>query len=235
MIQTIAGVLISAITVYYLIPFGVKTVMRRRFLSRIARSPYAYLTFDDGPDPYSTPEILNLLSSAEIKATFFVLGSRVEKHKELVHRMIQEGHEVGEHSLNHHNPLKRDPWTTYRDLVGGAKPLDSLGVPQSGRLFRPPYGKFNLVSLVYVFLGRRRVAFWNNDPRDYESNSGEKVARYVMDHLSDSKVILLHDGRRGVGKSDTKVTVRAVELVIETAAQNSVRFAPLGELLEAST
>jgi hypothetical protein len=100
--------------------------------------------------------------------------------------------------------------------------------------FRPPFGKLNFVSLLCAVLGRRRMAFWDIDPRDYQQETAAAVAEFVIPRLGPGRVVLLHDGRRGRGKR-ADVTVEALRLILESDAGRATRWATVSAALRAKT
>jgi peptidoglycan/xylan/chitin deacetylase (PgdA/CDA1 family) len=193
---------LAAFVLYIPIPFVVKEVMRRKSLATVRKTGNVYLTFDDGPDPEATPAILDLLRQNGAKAAFFMLGESVAKYPNIVKHIIAEGHEIGEHSYGHTHPWKGSPLRSAVDLIKGGHALQQHPRPASASYFRPPFGKLNLVTLLYVWLTKKKVVFWNVDPRDYDpASSAETVARFAMDRLDAGSIILLHDGRRGPDRS----------------------------------
>ena len=213
---------------YILVPAAAKVVIRNRFRRTVEKSGQAYLTFDDGPDPVVTPQILDLLNKSGAKATFFVMGERAEAFPELVSRMLKEGHDVGEHSQSHYFPWASGPILSAKDLWECARVLDALHVTRKNRLFRPPYGKLNLVGLVYILGMRRRAAFWNVDPRDCGCDSGKEVASRVAPELAPGAVVLLHDGSTKFSEPEgVPVVVDGLKRILEHGGKVGITFGPL--------
>jgi len=220
---------VGLLAVYVVVPSLAKIALRRRFLQGMDGRPEAFLTFDDGPDPEVTPKLLTLLNDANVKATFFVVGKKAESCPELVAQMVANGHEIGEHTHEHYFPWTSGPLRAVRDLWGCKRVLDRLEINEHGRLFRPPFGKLNLVGLLYVALLRRRIAFWNVDPQDYSRESGEEVATLVAAKLAPGAVVLLHDGTtKRERTSGAPVVVDALKRILQNARENNLEFAPLG-------
>lgn len=225
--------------IYLILPALLKPYLKARFRRRIAASGCACLTFDDGPHPVSTPQILDLLAAAKAKATFFVLGKQAEQYPELIARIAAQGHELGEHGYGHLNAWKADPIRYALDLWRGKRwigPAPACGVAAARvSLFRPPFGKLNLITLLYLCLGRRRLAFWDADPKDFNGRSPAEVAQDVIMSLDPGCVVLLHDGRvRPDGNrpgSDPASTVQALAWALEAAAPRKLRFATLSEAM----
>ena len=215
---------------YFLVPWAFKIVMRRRFVCAIRRSGCTCLTFDDGPHPEATNQILDLLRAAGAKATFFLIGEKVERYPELVARIQAMGHEIGEHSYHHTHAWKTGPYGSYVDLEKGRRIIGKYVSSQSPIAFRPPYGKLNLVTLLYVILRRRRLTFWDIDPKDFGSPSPESIADAVNAKMRAGSTILLHDGRSSPG-SDEESTVSALRLVLESAVQRRLRLTTVSQAL----
>ena len=113
------------------------------------------LTYDDGPSSTLTPEIVDVLGEAGVRATFFLVGAQVHGREPLVDQLAAAGHELGCHTLNHRHAWKTPPWRTVRDIADGYATL-APWIPANG-LFRPPYGKLVLNSWLHI--RRRRAPF----------------------------------------------------------------------------
>ncbi len=214
--------------------FGLPLLHRRIVTARLERLCKQHraivLTYDDGPSAGMTPTVADLLTQHGAKATFFMIGGCAQMHPALVTRLVGEGHEIGSHTQNHSNAWKTTPWGAMHDLVAGRQTLDRLGV--STRLFRPPYGKTTLGTLM-AGLGQR-FAFWTIDPQD----SWDR--RPVADILTeiDQKgggVVLMHDfglPRRGPDPAAHPAYLLALtEALISFAGANDYRILRLGDLL----
>jgi peptidoglycan/xylan/chitin deacetylase (PgdA/CDA1 family) len=103
--------------------------------------PEVALTFDDGPSPRYTPQVLSLLKQYQAKGTFFVLGRKAEEHPGLITAMLEEGHEVGNHTHSHPHLPQIDHLTRIRELEWTRLALDLLGCPNHNRIMRPPYSE----------------------------------------------------------------------------------------------
>ncbi len=220
-----------AFVLYIPFPFAVMALLRRRFLSTVRKSGYTCLTFDDGPCPLATPQILKLLKQNGIKATFFLVGEKAEKHPDLVDMIVAGGHEVGEHGYSHSHPWKCSPLRSATDLIKGRQALKRHQALRNTTCFRPPYGKFNLFTLIYVWITKKQVAFWDVDPKDYREYSGQRVAKKVIDRFRAGSVVLLHDGRNGRNSGATLVTVAATQSVLRSSKKSRLHFATISEAL----
>jgi peptidoglycan/xylan/chitin deacetylase (PgdA/CDA1 family) len=218
---------------YFVLPFLVKLLLAERLSRRVAASGGACLTFDDGPDPRSTPALLDLLDQAGVRATFFVLGRQASAHPELARRIVESGHEVGEHGFGHLHAWKTEPVRYVADLLRGRRAIANSLRGGGHALFRPAFGELNLLTLLYLAFARRRLVMWNLNPRDFRATSAEDVAGRILRDLRVGSVVLLHDGRAGIS-TDPTVTVEAVRLVLAEAARRGLRLTPVGATLRAS-
>jgi peptidoglycan/xylan/chitin deacetylase (PgdA/CDA1 family) len=161
------------------------------------------LTFDDGPDPITTPAVLDVLRDYHIKATFFVIGARAEQHPELIERMVGEGHALGNHTYYHRDLTKLAPESMQRELQDTQAVIDrALGGHYRITLFRPPCGApYNTeIDKLPAFQKAMREqqmypVMWTIDPHDW-ALGGQPES--IIAHLSQSTpqaggVILLHD------------------------------------------
>jgi peptidoglycan/xylan/chitin deacetylase (PgdA/CDA1 family) len=229
-IQGVVVVAVAFVLAYFVAPWIVKVLLRRRFLARVRDSGCVCLTFDDGPDPSSTPEILRTLAQAGARATFFVLGKNARAHPDLMRAIAAGGHEIGEHGYAHLPALSTDPVRLIRDLARSRAALRPFSNLESG-LFRAPFGKVELTLLLCVLATGRRFVFWNVDPRDYEETSPGDLAAAVERPLAPGSVVLLHDGREGPRRSPACVTAQALPAILKACAQRGLRIATVGEAL----
>ena len=150
------------------------------------------ITFDDGPDPIYTPQILEILKRYGVKATFFLVGEKIARHKELVERILAEGHEVGNHSYTHPS-FNRLSWKEAMVEIGKTQSLIQAIQGCSCRLFRPPFGKLCLASTFGAWVANLTCTMWNVDLKDFQANSsGEILAALKCQPLQPGDVILYH-------------------------------------------
>ena len=178
------------------------------------------LTLDDGPDPEQTPRVLDALAEAGAKATFFVIGSEVRRHPQVVRRIVAEGHALGLHSDSHSHWFNLWPaGRVSEDLMNcGAAIAEAAGVPPP-RLFRPPVGLKNpIVGSVARRLGLVCVT-WTAGGGDTARRSLEEVERRCLPGLRPGGIILLHDGRDPSSPRARPHTVPLVRRLLEHAAR----------------
>lgn len=147
------------------------------------------LTFDDGPDPVSTPIILDALRANNVKATFFVVGVYVVKHPALVARIAIEGNEIGNHSWVHADftKLTREQMTQQINDTQNAVVAAGAPVPTT---FRPPYERINDQVKSQVQLP---IILWNVDPRDWKQEDPNLLTQMVVSQAKPGGIIILHD------------------------------------------
>jgi peptidoglycan/xylan/chitin deacetylase (PgdA/CDA1 family) len=183
------------------------------------------LTFDDGPDPETTPRVLDALDAAGAKATFFVIGRKAERHPELVREILRRGHDVGLHSYAHDRLFAmRGPRRWRKDLKRGIRALEGITGARP-RLFRPPIGHTNPhVAGVLRELGLRVVG-WSLSARDGVAGSASRVAERVLGRVRDGDIVLLHDAsERG---DRTPAGVDALPAILRGLEQRGVALVAL--------
>jgi peptidoglycan/xylan/chitin deacetylase (PgdA/CDA1 family) len=218
---------LGLLVLYYAPALAAKMYYGRRFLKSIKSSGCVCLTFDDGPDPMSTPRILEALGRFGVKATFFVVGERAERHPRLAAEIVAQGHELGEHAYSHFHAWKCGPLKTYRSLTGGNRVVRRFAPSSGGNApFRPPFGKLNLAVLFYILAQRKPLALWNVDPRDYDGPPASRVSDAVTRKMGPGAVVLLHERH--------EVTIEALETILKSVENKSLKFATVTEALARS-
>lgn len=147
------------------------------------------ITFDDGPHPVYTKKLLDGLKERDVKATFFVLGENAEKYPEIIERMKEEGHIIGNHTYTHIQ-LRSSNRQQFRDeLVLTNETIKEI-TGQEVQYVRPPYGTWDkkLEEELNMF-----PVLWNVDPNDWCTGSADKVTRRITDKAKENSIILLHD------------------------------------------
>jgi peptidoglycan/xylan/chitin deacetylase (PgdA/CDA1 family) len=171
-----------------------------------------YLTFDDGPTPGVTSEVLDILQGYGAKATFFVCGEKVMNHPDLFHRIRNEGHATGNHTYSHLNGWKTAANRYITDVER------AHGTVQSN-LFRPPYGKLTLRQ--YRYLRKHyRIVIWDVMCGDYDpavspQSCCDRIRRYAVP----GSVVVFHDSEKATGKSPY-----ALEQTLKYFGEKGYRF-----------
>ena len=147
-----------------------------------------YLTFDDGPTPRITEQILSILDNYGAKATFFCLGNNAELYPELIDQILERGHAIGNHSYNH----TRGWIVTTEEYMASAYKAGQF-LPHT-RLFRPPYGRIAAREVRRMRSQGWKVVMWNNISEDYDHKvSPQRCAQKVTRHLRAGNIIVFHD------------------------------------------
>ncbi|WP_245856113.1 polysaccharide deacetylase family protein [Paenibacillus rigui] len=169
------------------------------------------LTFDDGPDNKYTPQILDILKQNDVKATFFVVGNQASKHPDVLKRIHDEGHAIGNHSWDHANLSKLSASQIEKEL----KETDQLVLRTIGvtpDLVRAPYGAISASVKEEVSRSGRPLIGWNVDPQDWAGTSAEDMMQNIQSHVKADSIILLHSFGGRHGKLDN--TVKALPAII---------------------
>ena len=186
-------------------------------------------TFDDGPD-LGLEAFLGTLERHGARATFFVVGEQVERDPARLREILVRGHEVAVHCHRHRNHLRLSPRQTVEDMRR-AKRIIEEAAARSTRLFRPPYGVFNLASWIEApQLGWERV-LWTRWGRDWEARAtlGSIADRIGYPEAGD--VLLLHDSDRYAAPGSWRNTLGALPIVLDRVSSLGLRARPVGELL----
>lgn len=207
----------------------------RRLTPRLAgqgRPGGVALTFDDGPDPFGTPAVLESLAEFGWRATFFLLGCQVRRHPEIARMVVDAGHEVGVHGDVHRNHLIRTPRGIRRDLRTAAQEVaDVTGV--SPRWFRPPYGVLSSGSLwAAADLGLTPV-LWTAWGVDWRAGPAVQIVATVMRSLRDGGTVLLHDSDCTSRPGSWRSTVAALPLLAAELRARGLEVRSLGDHLQA--
>jgi peptidoglycan/xylan/chitin deacetylase (PgdA/CDA1 family) len=165
-----------------------------------------YLTFDDGPSPF-TNDILSELKRANATATFFMIGQEVVKRTELAEAVAAAGHSVQNHTHNHPNLTKVSP-TRFRTQIQRAQQAIVSATGTTPRCLRPPMGTFNAGTAQRAAQQDLRLTLWSVDSGDWMGSSAAKITDRVLDRVTNGSVVLMHDG--GGDRSQTVKAVRAI-------------------------
>lgn len=208
-----AGVVIAAATVHGMY-YPNSYVFGRPISSVRGKDRAVALTFDDGPNPEATPRILDALAARGAKATFFVLGRHADRWPELVRRIAEEGHALGNHGWHHRKLHVRGPGYVRRDLTLGTESIVSASGVRP-KLFRAPHGfRSPWVSPIAGSLGQRTVG-WSRGVWDSAKPGVDRIVRRTVDGTRPGSIMLLHDGDGYDINGDRRQTADAVPLILE--------------------
>jgi peptidoglycan/xylan/chitin deacetylase (PgdA/CDA1 family) len=204
--------------------------LRNRVMPRLSgqgRPDHVALTFDDGPDPVSTPHFLRLLEARGIRATFFLLGSMLARSPGLAKEMDAAGHEIAIHGWAHRPLLLRGHRATYDDLAR-ARDAVAQTVGKVPRLFRPPYG----VMSTSAHLACRRLSLtpvlWTAWGEDWRSRATPRtVYDTITRDLHGGGTILLHDSDCTSASGSWHCTLAALPALLDSCEERGLRVGPL--------
>lgn len=191
-----------------------------RYLPEIA------LTFDDGPSPYYTPQVLSILQHYGIKATFFCIGRQVARYPYLVKQEYTNGNLVGNHSWSHSNLalLSESDIVSQINLTADAI-QQATGVRPT--LFRPPYGVFNTRVLTNANILGLTTIIWNDEARDWTTPGTNVIVSRILNLANNGAIILLHDGG-----GDRSQTIAALPTIITTLRSRGFQFVTLQQMVQ---
>lgn len=174
-----------------------------------AASKVVYLTFDDGPRPIYTSQILTALRQHGAKATFFMVGKSVKAHPALVRDVRARGHAIGNHTYSHPDLTK----LTRAQITTELASTDALLGWR--RCFRPPYGALNANVRSVAAARGQRIVLWTVDPRDWSRPGSSVIVSRVLTNIRPGSVVLFHDGG-----GNRRQTVEAVRTILPWLARN---------------
>jgi peptidoglycan-N-acetylglucosamine deacetylase len=185
--------------------------------------PYVAMTFDDGPHGTNTPRLLEMLKQRGIKATFFCVGQCVAEFPEIARRIVDEGHEIANHSWSHPQ-LSAMSEASVRDQLEKTHQAIKQATGVAPKMFRPPYGAFtqrqrNWANAVYGY----KIVLWDVDPLDWKIRSSSHVESEILKQTVPGSIILSHD----IHKS----TVDAMPATLDALLAKGYKFVTVSELL----
>jgi peptidoglycan/xylan/chitin deacetylase (PgdA/CDA1 family) len=189
---------------------------------RIERPAAVALTFDDGPDPDSTPAVLDALDAAAARATFFVVVEQLRAHPELAREAVERGHEVGLHGLTH------EPFETVgeEEIATGLAEVERLCGARP-RVCRPPYGRFTPATWEAARGAGLEPVYWSAWGEDWEPLAPERIAELVIRDLEPGAIVLLHDSPRYAHRPTAHPTADAVPLIAAAARGAGLNLEPV--------
>ncbi len=228
---------------------GVRAVLgrQRRRLVRALRAPIerqigvithvatqeavAALTFDDGPNPDSTPHLLEVLKRRGARATFFMVGEMARRYPQLVDDVARAGHAIGNHSWNHPS----FPVVSAAERRRQIERCETQIAAHSHGLFRPPFGDLDWPARLQLFMRGYRVIGWNVSASDWEQRDATLIASEVQRQLKPGSIVLMHDQLFAYSDSDRCARDDMLGAVDKLVERDDFRFVTVPELLTMGT
>ncbi len=197
--------------------------------------PQVALTFDDGPDPLVTPTVLDALKEAGARATFFVIGRHLEKHREIGVRALQDGHELGNHSWMHSyfqnfygNGQQRS------DVERSTRLIQELTGSAAEPLYRPPVGLKSPALARVAHRRKLKVIAWSLHSRDTFARDPAATAASVLSRVAPGDIVLMHDGHER-DANHRKLAAAALPQILRGLRERGLSCVTVSELLRRRT
>ncbi len=223
--------ILLVIVVYWVFPWLCGRYLRLLLERNTVKENILVLTFDDGPGSSLTPQVLQILKEANIKATFFLLGRNIPGREDIIKQIAAQNHQIASHSYDHLNHWKVSPFKVIEDIKKGWEAIDdALGATKGKYPFRPPYGKLNIISLFYLLVKKVPICYWTIVSGDTWMKNKRNI-KYSALVLKTKKggVILAHDFDRSSNNTDQFV-IESLRKAIATAKENSMKIITFAEI-----
>ncbi|WP_445248877.1 polysaccharide deacetylase family protein [Microcoleus sp. OTE_8_concoct_300] len=186
------------------------------------------LTYDDGPYPPYTNQLLDILDRYQVKATFFEIGRNIEKHPEIVKMIVARGDELANHSYSHKDMMFKPREFLLSEIEKTDKLLQEVGVKQDSISFRPPWGRRFVVLSYLLSQMHKKLIMWDVDSQDYEKTlTVEDIANRVIENVRSGSIVVMHDGG-----GDRSRTVAATQIIVKALLSKGYEFKTVSELLK---
>lgn len=218
----IAMVLIGLWLVYAVFSTIIMRTYSMKMTKTLATSKGVLLTFDDGPHPDYTIQLLTLLRQYEVRAIFFVVGELVEKFPEVIKQMHKEGHMIGIHHQKHRSNWWLLPHQTKKQIDQTKESIEKI-IGQKVVLYRPPWGHFNIATLSIA--SHLQIVMWSHIYKDWKC-SNHHLERLLSNPPKDGSIVLLHDNGDTKGANETAPLemLRYLHMYLEKMQQNNRQF-----------
>ena len=205
-------------------PEPAKGQTRITFTDCHVEGPYIAITFDDGPSATQTPRLLKMLRERGIKATFFCCGQCVAQSPEIAKQIVEEGHEIANHSWNHPS-LSKMSEAAVRDQLDRTHNVIKQTTGVTPTLMRPPYGNFTVKQRAWAnAVWNYKIILWDVDTLDWKHHSPAKTESFTMAQTKKGSIILCHDIH--------KTTVDAMPATLDALRAKGFKFVTVTELLK---
>lgn len=196
--------------------FGVDITWKKKYDSDL------YITFDDGPHPILTPQLLDLFDKFKGKATFFYTGNNIKKYRELAEESHRRGHRIANHSMNHKNLMLCSKKTQHYEIESVNELLEEITGEQNTH-FRPPYGFFSPSTLNICKKLHQELFLWRRSSLDFSLKDAQKIVKRLHNHITPGNILLFHEGNFADVNDVYRHTVDAVKAVLQLALTKNLK------------
>lgn len=202
--------------------FKTYSIVSRFFPKYLWKKPVSvsktiYLTFDDGPTPNVTERVLEMLKSYKAKATFFLIGKNAVEHPEIVQKILNDGHIVGNHTHNHLKGSK----TSTENYVKNMEMAEKI-LPKTS-LFRPPYGRITKKQAQQILDKDYKIVMWDVLSGDFDTKlNPEKSLKKVLKHTKNGSIVVFHDSLKA-----KRIVLEILPKVLEVWKKEGFEFKSL--------
>lgn len=225
----IVGILAGAfLTLSAVLPEN--NVFGRVFIDSKTNQKVVALTFDDGPYPPYTEQVLAILKEYNVPATFFLVGQNVEKHPDLVKRIAEEGHQIGNHTYHHVDLLKIDKKTIAEEIDRTSNVIAAI-TGTKPHVVRPPHGFRDPVVMEVMAERGLKVVEWSVMSKDWTNPGVEEIVDRTVTKVKNGSIILLHDGDGIASQASRLQSVEATRRIIQTLLAQGYQFVTVDEIL----
>lgn len=230
MTSKVKSILLFMITLFIIIPnyYEVSSLVQNNdifFKNGSREEKIIALTFDDGPHPKETHEVLDVLNKYNVKGTFFVVGKHANWYSEPLIRAAKEGHEIGNHTFTHPDISN----LSSEDIKKEIKECEDTLFKLTGKkptLFRPPYGSYSKDKLGEIAkeCGYKIILWTTIDAKDWKNPPSSQISNIIINKAQNGDIILLHDYA-------TENTVKALDTIIPEMMKKGYKFVTVSELI----
>ena len=185
----------------------------------IITKKYVALTFDDGPDQTTTPLLLDILKSKNIRATFFMIGKNAQQFPDIVKRVYDEWNMIGNHTRDHRDLTKLSSGEVKNEIQKTQEIINKI-TRYTPILFRPPYGMQNWTIL---HISKLAAIQWSLDSEDWKLPSSETMVQHIMENVHIGSIVLMHD--------TLSWTIQALPSIIDALQKSGYTMVTVGKLL----
>ena len=183
------------------------------------------ITFDDGPHPRNTKRILDILEKYQVKATFFVIGINVKNYPETLSKVIENGHEIGNHTYSHQILKNKEKDVICKEIIDTEKEISKRNT--TTKILRPPCGLYDSNLIDFAKQNGYKIVLWNIDTNDWAHTSESDMISHVMSSVKGGDIILFHDYISGENN-----TPDALDVIIPRLQAQGYEFVTVSELLQ---